>query len=130
MTDVRLEAGGDRAYCSRRVNSRQNRFFEFGNSDRLSRHRIGLVSNREFRIGFCACTLCLPKKTSSNINDFDCRCSRHSIRPFGRNACCLALTAALTPRTISPVRATHRIEFFPLPVVQVLHCPSERYDSN
>lgn len=87
-------------------------FFEFGNSDRLSRHRIGLVSNREFRIGFCACTLCLPKKTSSDINDFDCRCSRHSIRPFGRNACCAALTAALTPRTISPMRATHRIDFF------------------
>ena len=74
--------------------------------------RIGLVSNREFRIGFCACTLCLPKKTSSDINDFDCRCSRHSIRPFGRNACCAALTAALTPKTISPVRATHRIDFF------------------
>ena len=70
------------------------------------------------------------KKSSSNINDFDCRCSRHSIRPFGRNACCLELTAALTSRTISPMRATHRIEFFPLPAVQALHCPSGRYDLN
>ena len=89
---------------------------------------FGLVSNRELCIGFCACTLCLPKKNSSYINDFDCRCSRHSIRPFGRVARCLVLTTALTPKTISPVRATHRIKFFSLPVVQVMHCPSGRYD--
>ena len=83
------------------------------------------------RIGFCACTLCLPKKTSSNINDFDCCCSRHSIRPFGRNACCAALTAALTPRTISPVRATRRIKVrFSRPPCEFLHCPSGHYDSN
>ena len=91
---------------------------------------MGLEGSFQTGIGFCACTLCLPKKTSSNINDFDCRCSRHSIRPFGRNACCLELTAALTSRTISPMRATHRIEFFPLPAVQALHCPSGRYDLN